>query len=93
MEKFLYSRVFDIKKSVDVLVVGGGCAGIAAAIAASYGGAKVLLLERQTALGGLGTLGLVPVFQTFDDGLKFLAGGVGKLIYNRMREKKYFVPT
>lgn len=92
MEKFLYSRVFDIKKSVDVLVVGGGCAGIAAAIAASYGGAKVLLLERQTALGGLGTLGLVPVFQTFDDGLKFLAGGVGKLIYNRMREKKILRP-
>src|SRR5262249_4994719 len=36
----------------EVCVVGGGPAGIAAANAAAEAGAEVLLLERQTALGG-----------------------------------------
>ena len=92
MDKILYAKDLEIKKNVDVLVIGGGCAGVAAAIAAAQGGVKVLLLESQTALGGLGTLGLVPVFQTFDDGLKFLAGGVGKLIYERMRKRNILRP-
>jgi len=37
----------------DVLVVGGGAAGIAAAVAAGRAGAKVILLERYGFLGGL----------------------------------------
>jgi hypothetical protein len=39
----------------DVLVVGGGAAGVAAAIAAGRTGAKVVLLERYGFLGGLAT--------------------------------------
>ncbi|MBQ5969555.1 MAG: FAD-dependent oxidoreductase [Clostridia bacterium] len=39
--------------SVDVLVVGGGPAGLAAAISAHDNGAKVLLLEREARLGGI----------------------------------------
>jgi hypothetical protein len=41
--------------SCDVLVVGGGAAGIAAAVAAGRAGAQVLLLERYGFLGGLAT--------------------------------------
>lgn len=44
----------------EVIVVGGGPAGCAAAIAAARQGAKTLLIEREGALGGMGTLGLVP---------------------------------
>ena len=44
---------------VDVLVVGGGPAGTAAAIAAGRMGARVMLLERYNHLGGLSTGGLV----------------------------------
>ncbi|MBN9090215.1 MAG: FAD-dependent oxidoreductase [Reyranella sp.] len=40
----------------DVAVVGGGSAGVAAAIAASRGGARTLLLERAACLGGASTL-------------------------------------
>jgi thioredoxin reductase len=40
------------KKSVDVLVIGGGPAGIAAALAARAGGAEVLLIEDGPELGG-----------------------------------------
>jgi len=43
----------------DVLVIGGGTAGVSAAIAASRCGARTLLLERQGMLGGMGTSALV----------------------------------
>jgi hypothetical protein len=38
--------------SYDVIVCGGGTSGVAAAIAAARGGAKVLLIERNGTLGG-----------------------------------------
>ena len=41
--------------SCDVLVVGGGAAGVAAATAAGRAGAQVMLLERYGFLGGLAT--------------------------------------
>jgi FAD dependent oxidoreductase len=41
--------------SCDVLVIGGGAAGIAAATAAGRAGARVILLERYGFLGGLAT--------------------------------------
>ena len=40
-------------KRFDVLVIGGGPAGMAAAIAASDRGASVLLVERDVRLGGI----------------------------------------
>jgi NADPH-dependent 2,4-dienoyl-CoA reductase/sulfur reductase-like enzyme len=43
----------------DVLVVGGGPAGTAAAVAAARLGADVVLVERYNHLGGLSTGGLV----------------------------------
>ena len=52
----------------DVLVCGGGFGGIAAALAAAREGKKVLLAEREFALGGLGTLGLVTIYLPLCDG-------------------------
>lgn len=52
----------------DVAVVGGGVAGIAAALSAARAGAKVLLLEQQYALGGLATLGLITKYLPLCDG-------------------------
>ena len=43
----------------DVVVVGGGTSGAPAAIGASRGGARTLLIEYQDELGGVGTAGLV----------------------------------
>lgn len=45
--------------NADVVVLGGGPAGVAAAVSAARGGASVILLERYTFLGGLWTGGLV----------------------------------
>ena len=52
---------------IDVLVVGGGPAGIGAAVAAARNGAEALLLEGTNCLGGLGTNSLVPMIRTAGD--------------------------
>jgi hypothetical protein len=53
------ARDIPIYRKCDVLVVGGGPSGTAAAVAAARVGADVVLLERYNHLGGLSTGGLV----------------------------------
>ena len=53
------AREIPVHAVTDVLVVGGGPAGCAAALAARRAGAEVLLVERYNHLGGLSTGGLV----------------------------------
>ena len=53
------ARQIPVHAECDVLVVGGGPAGWAAAVAAARRGARVILLERHNHLGGLSTGGLV----------------------------------
>jgi hypothetical protein len=57
-----------VTEACDVLVCGGGFAGISAALAAARQGKKVILLEKQFILGGLGTAGLVTVYLPLCDG-------------------------
>src|SRR5215211_7201932 len=52
-------REVPVHAECDVLVVGGGPAGVAAACAAARMGARTFLLERHNHLGGLSTGGLV----------------------------------
>jgi 2-polyprenyl-6-methoxyphenol hydroxylase-like FAD-dependent oxidoreductase len=53
------ARDIPVYRKCDVLVVGGGPSGTAAAVAAARSGAEVVLLERYNHLGGLSTGGLV----------------------------------
>lgn len=53
------AREIPIFHETDVVVVGGGPAGFAAAVAAARTGAKVALVERYGSLGGLFTNGMV----------------------------------
>lgn len=55
--------------SYDAVVVGGGMAGVAAAMAVAKRGWKTLLIEAFSALGGLATLGLVNIPLDFVSGL------------------------
>lgn len=52
----------------DVIVAGGGIAGVSAAVAASRLGQKVLLLEKSVILGGLATSGLINWYEPLCDG-------------------------
>lgn len=48
--------------SANIVVIGGGPAGVAAALSGVRCGKKVLLLEQSAQLGGMGTLGNVSIF-------------------------------
>jgi hypothetical protein len=55
----IYQREVEIKGKYDIIVAGGGFSGFSAAYAAAREGAKVLLIERNSTLGGVGTQALV----------------------------------
>ena len=70
MNKYLEpARELTVTADTEVLVAGGGIAGVAAAMAAARKGAKVTLVEREYLLGGLATLGLIAIYLPLDDGL------------------------
>ncbi len=58
-----------ITKNCEVLVCGGGFAGITAALAASRQGKKVILIEKSFMLGGLATSGLITIYLPLCDGV------------------------
>ncbi len=57
-----------VRDSADVLVVGGGIAGVAAALAARRQGRDVLILEKTALFGGLATNGLISWYEPLCDG-------------------------
>ena len=67
---------FPLLAESDIVISGGGPAGLAAALAAARRGYRVLLLEQTGTLGGLATSGLVPTFAPSTDGERFLYGGI-----------------
>jgi hypothetical protein len=67
----------DITDKVDVLVVGGGTAGTIAAIQAGRAGARTLLVERHSQLGGTTTTGGVAFPGLFDAWGKQIIAGIG----------------
>ncbi len=52
----------------DIIVCGGGIGGLTAAVSAARMGASVLLLEKNTLLGGLATAGLISWYEPLCDG-------------------------
>lgn len=69
MERIVETLSTPVTHHCDVLVAGGGVAGIAAALAAARQGAKVILVEKQFMLGGLATSGLVTIYLPLCDGM------------------------
>lgn len=62
------ARDVPVVGAYDVVVAGGGIAGVAAAVAAARLGVSVCLLEKMYALGGLATLGNVTIWLPICDG-------------------------
>ncbi len=80
MKKIFYSKSIPVKKEYDVIVCGGGVAGVAAAVSSAKNGFSTLLIEKSNILGGLGTLGLINLFVP-------MCNGRGKQIIFGLAEK------
>lgn len=78
-------RQTPVVADVDVLVCGGGFAGVAAAACAARNGAKVLLLERYGFLGGMCTAGLVITTPPLNN-------GINTEIAERLKKMAVYVP-
>ena len=76
-----------VKYRPQVLVVGAGPGGIAAAVSAARQGAEVLLLESRFLPGGLSTAGRVPILMPFSDGERILCGGFGAEVIKRLQAR------
>ncbi|MDK2952173.1 MAG: hypothetical protein PWQ77_1838 [Kosmotogales bacterium] len=72
----------------DVVVIGGGVAGVSAAIAVRRSGASVLLIEKNMVLGGVLTSALVNPMMTFNSPVRQVTDGIGQEIINRLKKIK-----
>jgi len=61
------AREIEVIENVDVLIAGGGCAGVIAAIASARTGARTILVERYGFLGGTITAGMLLSLSSFCD--------------------------
>ena len=80
MKSIEVRETIPIKDYYDVIVAGGGLAGVAAAVSARRNGYRTLLLEKSNLLGGLATIGLVNLFVP-------MCNGRGKQIIFGMAEE------
>lgn len=83
----LKQRLINYNDEYEVIVVGGGPSGCAAAIASARRGAKTLLIESTGCLGGMGTCGLVPAWCPFTDRKQLVYRGIASEIFFAAKEK------
>lgn len=75
-----------IQNRYDVIVAGAGIAGISAAVKSGRLGAKTLLIERYSFLGGMSSAGMVTPFMKYWLKDKVLVRGVFEDLQNEMRK-------
>jgi hypothetical protein len=99
MKVIITAKEVEVLKDVDVLVVGGGPAGIGAAVCAARGGANVLLLEKRAFLGGNITSAYVETCNWFLNNTLFSIRGLYREIedgykkeYGRSHEIRDYAP-
>jgi hypothetical protein len=76
-----------IVSRTDVVVVGGGPAGIAAAVSAARNNVSVALVERYSYLGGLASGGMVLLLDDMHNDTEISVRGLGMEIIDRMHRK------
>lgn len=84
-----------MQENYDVIVAGGGSAGVAAAIASARCGARTLLLERAQCLGGASTLrGVVTYCGLYTLGAtpQRVVGGIGAEVVDALRARGAITP-
>lgn len=80
------SQNLSLDDSWDVIVVGGGPTGCTAATAAAREGAKTLLIETTSSLGGSGTSALVPAWCPFSDKEKIIYRGLAQKVFENAKQ-------
>lgn len=80
-------REIPVIQEVDVVVVGGGCTGVFAAVRAARLGARVALIEASGSFGGVATNGFVCVWHTLCDTTfnKQIIGGLTEETIERLK--------
>lgn len=76
------ARAVPVVRETDILVCGGGPAGVAAAFAAARAGGRVLLLERHPFLGGVWTAGALTILIDTEH-----KGGLNRELRRRLEER------
>lgn len=76
------------RSNFDIVIIGGGIAGICAAIKSARGGARTLLIERFSFVGGISTAGMVSPFMKHWIGEKSLVNGIFLELEEDMRKIK-----
>ena len=79
-----------VEERFDVIVAGGGSAGVAAAVGSARSGARTLLIERYYCLGGASTMRNVLTYcglYTLDEHPKMVVGGVGAEVVGCLKQR------
>lgn len=84
-----------VGESYDVVVVGGGVAGVSAAVSAARSGMKTLLMEKFTVLGGLATVGLINWWEPLcnAEGKKLISGVSEEILRRTIRYSMHRLPA
>ncbi len=82
-----------VSREVDVLVIGGGPAGVGAALAAARNGAETLVVEQFNCLGGVATAGGHGHISKYDEGGtgRRIVGGIADEIASRVVDRGFGV--
>lgn len=85
------------RESYDVAILGGGFAGVGAALAAAREGCRVILIDKSNALGGAAVNSLVNPFMSYSTKIggvqTDLNAGIFKEIVDKLREKNALMHT
>ena len=92
MASLNYTVSIPVLDSCDVLVIGGGSAGSAAAVAAADAGAKVVLVERYGFLGGTGAMVLDTFYGFFTPKVeRKVVGGVPDRVIDGLKARNVLI--
>jgi hypothetical protein len=87
MTIFEPAKSIPVTQEVDIVVLGGSCTGVFAAVRAARLGAKVAIVERTAAFGGVATNGMVCIWHSLCDTTfkKQIIAGLTQEVFERLR--------
>ncbi len=82
-------REIPLVGEVDVVVAGGSCTGVFAAVRAARLGMRVAIVEKQNCFGGVATAGAVNVWHSLHDteGKRAIIGGLTREVIERLKKR------